>query len=92
RDLLTGADGIQQGRQMGLGLEGTDAAHGSSFNQSRTSLSGPHQSRSPISAFACRPSRPICWSRLKAQESPSTAQAGQAGLLLEQAIESRIVP
>jgi hypothetical protein len=32
RDLFASADGIKQGRQMGFGLESTDAAHGDSFN------------------------------------------------------------
>jgi hypothetical protein len=40
RDLLAGAHGIQEGGQMGLGLEGTDAAHGDNFNQLATSLIG----------------------------------------------------
>jgi hypothetical protein len=31
-DLFAGADGIEQGRQMGFGLESTDAAHGDNFN------------------------------------------------------------
>jgi len=53
-----------------------------------TSLNGFRPFRLPIITLVCRPSRPISWSRLKAQESPSTAQAG---LLLEKAIESRIL-
>jgi hypothetical protein len=32
RDLLAGAHGIEQGCQMGLGLESTEAAHGHNFN------------------------------------------------------------
>jgi hypothetical protein len=47
RDLLAGAHGIEQGRQMGLGLEGTDAAHGDNFNQFQTSLSGFRSFRPP---------------------------------------------
>jgi hypothetical protein len=32
RDLFAGADGIEQGRQMGFGFESTDAADGDNFN------------------------------------------------------------
>jgi hypothetical protein len=38
RDVLAEADGIQQGRQMGLGLEGTDSALGGNVNRSGTSI------------------------------------------------------
>jgi hypothetical protein len=38
RDLLAEADGIQQGRQMGPGLEGADSALGGNVNRSETSI------------------------------------------------------
>ena len=52
-DLFAGADGIELGRQMGHGLEGTDAGHGGHFNKLATSssdfvFSGPSRRRSSI--------------------------------------------
>jgi hypothetical protein len=46
---------------------------------------------SPLSVADQRLCLPAIKADLLAQERPSTAPAGQAGLLLEKAIESRIV-